>query len=238
MLALTQGLMSLGSGGGAGGSFNDYAAALSPLAWWRLDSNAASGQPMVDSSGNGYNGTLFGGAFTASIAGGAGLGGGRSGPAGTGPNSAPLRLGTATTDAWSISAFVDITSLVSTNSYICTRGANEHAVIYGFVAGTFEIFSPSATGTPRTGSQMTTTTTGLNHVVYTYNNGDYRGFLNGTQVFSTTRSISFPSTTGEWRLANSGAGNELVGPLLDLQLYNRALNPAEVAELWARRNNA
>ena len=234
MLALTQGMMSLAAAGGSG--FNAYVATLSPLAWWRLDSGAASGNPMADSSGNGYDGTLNSGAFSSGITGGAGLAGGRAGIAGAATNAA-LILGGSSSGAWSVSMFLNVPSTGSPNDYAIDRGTNQFAIIYGFVAGTFEVFSPGASNNPRPSSAMAVSGTGLHHVVYTYNNGTFRGYLNGTQVFSTAISFSLPTGSGVWTIGASGAnGNLYDGAIYDVQLYSRALNAAEVSGMWGQRD--
>jgi hypothetical protein len=83
--------------------------------------------------------------------------------------------------------------------YIVMDGASadQTAVIYGYVANTVEFFAQGYTGTdPRTGSGIVVNDTLPHVVVYTYDGTNWRGYLDGVEKFSVTRTFSLFGLAG------------------------------------------
>jgi hypothetical protein len=223
---------------GAVSGFNGYVSGLGTLAWYRLEGELEGEGLNVDSSGNGYTGNLgkVGSIRTAGIAGGAGLGAGWHNPAGS-SNYEQLKIGTSASGAWSICIFANFTNTGAPQWYLADRSGNDMSVIYGFVSRTVEMFSQSSVGDPRPGSQIDVLTAGLHQIVYTYNNGNFRGYRDGVLVFSTTRSLTFGGAQNVWNIGQTNVnGNRFGGPIFDFQLYNRALTESEILQMWSLRD--
>lgn len=227
--------------------YNTVVGTAAPLMWWRL--NETSGTSAADSSGNGYTGTLQGGATFAgsgvSVTGGsgyAGLGNGVDFSAASvdrvqSANNAALTVGTSTSSAWTM--VIWMAGGGGGSQYVFNR-QNDAALVYGFVSDKVEFFCTGYTGSdPRVGSQLdlsSADTTTPRMMVYRYNNTAWASFRDGVKVLDTTRSFALASGTQHWNVGAADASNPAGCRIFDVQVYNRALSDAEISLIYAARN--
>jgi hypothetical protein len=86
-----------------------------------------------------------------------------------------------------------------TQRYLVMDGASadQAAVIYGYVANTVEFFAQGYTGSdPRTGSGIVVNDTLPHVIIYTYDGTNWRGYLDGVEKFSVTRTFSLFGLAG------------------------------------------
>jgi hypothetical protein len=86
-----------------------------------------------------------------------------------------------------------------TQKYLVIDGASadQSAVIYGYTANTVEFFAQGYTGTdPRTGSGIVVNDTLPHVIIYTYDGTNWRGYLDGVEKFSVTRTFSLFGLAG------------------------------------------
>jgi hypothetical protein len=86
-----------------------------------------------------------------------------------------------------------------TQKYLVMDGASadQTAIIYGYVANTVEFFAQGYTGTdPRTGSGIVVNDTLPHVIIYTYDGTNWRGYLDGVEKFSVTRTFSLFGLAG------------------------------------------
>ena len=133
------------------------------------------------------------------------------------------------------------TSSVGTNDYLYLRHPSDtgkqHAIIVGFVDDAVEFFSTGFTGSdPRTGSQISVPdNTSIHQYAYTYNGSTWTGYLDGIEVFSTSRTFSLAPTihaTPTCSIFSSGAANYCDGAMVSFSIHNRALSPQEIRQLY------
>ena len=143
---------------------------------------------------------------------------------------------------FTISLFVKCSNNSQTNCYLLQSwsppAALGHiAIIYGYVAHTFEFYSQNGTGTdPRTGSQISVNDTNWHHICYRKSGsgaGAWDYFLDGVKT-SINGSISFAFSAG---LANINAfvdntgSSSFAGALARIACWNIALSDRQVASL-------
>ena len=240
-------LGSFSAGGSSGGTdFNSYVDSLLPLMRWKLEQ--ASGVTEPDASGNGYNGTLSGTTFAAegisvpAVVGYSGLSRGYKFPD-TGQviasqSSYALALGASTSSEWTICIF--LAGSPGSNQYLLNRG-NSAALIYQYVTDTVEFFRTRGSGVnPRdsSGIPLGGDDTDTPHmIVYRYNNGQWSGFKDGAVVFDVSAVFSLSGSPSQWFLAESSGGSaHSPAKMWEVQLYDRALSNAEIADMWSYRD--
>lgn len=237
------GFLGAQAAGGTDG-FYKFVLGLQPLLWLALDE--VSGTSAADSSGNGYSSTLIGGAFDTAenfappVAGYSGLGKGVrvaevSDYIET-PVDTALVVGTSSASSWTLVVFM--TGSVGTNQYVFDR-SNSSAVIYNYSTGNVEFFRTGGSGSdPRPGSQIPLPTADAvtpHMIVYRYVNGQWSGFKDGAPIFSVARSFALSPSGSQWYIGGRNT-NPCKSGIYDLQLYDRALSDAEIAEMWALRD--
>ena len=98
------------------------------------------------------------------------------------------------TNNFTISFWFKPDTTTQSNVYLISRfqtNDKQTAVIYEYVDDKVEFWSNEYTGAdPRTSSQLTISDTNWHHVVYSYDGSTWSGYLDGTQVFSVSRSFS------------------------------------------------
>ena len=187
---------------------------------WKMDEaswNGTSGE-VKDASGNGYNGTAS--------ASGATTGAGKFGNGGVfdGVNGkVSVASITGNSGIQTVSAWVYAVGAVSGNQYIIDQGGNNNWIqIYGnhFRAGAGGLCDGTTT--------LTTNT--WYHVTKIFDGNKLYVYLNGNLDCSTSATASTPGaiTIGDY----SAGGYKLNGKIDDLRIYNRALSPKEVSDLY------
>lgn len=236
------GILLNAGGGGGGTAYNAVVAALNPLMWMRADET--TGTTATDSSGNGYHATAtvnFGdsGKTIAAPSGYAGLGNGHPlNRVTTTTGAAALAVGGSSSSSWTI--WVWMTGGTTGNQYVLSR-INDAAIIYDFVDQTVEFFASGFTGTnPRTGSGISvpdSDTTTPHLIVYRYDNGTWSGWKNGVQVFSVARSFGLVTAVQKWCGGANESGNTFNGTVFDYGVQDSAISDADIAAMYAARNN-
>lgn len=93
----------------------------------------------------------------------------------------------------------------------------------------------TSAGANQGGSLITNVLDGnWHHIVWTLDNGYYRGYKDGVKVIDTT----YNHGTGFSSTADFIMGGQLVGTLDEVRLYDRALSPIEIADLYAQGGTA
>jgi hypothetical protein len=169
----------------------------------------------------------------------------RKGGAGLAFINARSGIGGAT-GAFTVAFWIKANSLTGTpNSYVFGDGNSgdatpQWAVIYGFVAGTVEVYSPQSSGNARTGSQIALPDTGWHHVAYrraASGSAEWAMFLDGVKTVinaSINVSLGVAANLNRFTLFDSSAsGNGFPGALQDVGFWNRALTDAEILQLVA-----
>ena len=203
------------------------------LAAYSFDNNTVNGTTVADVSGNGHNGKILPGVTT-----------GQAGKFGesfsfSGTNSevnapAPYTFGSS----FSISLWLNTADLGQSQKYLLLHGtdqSNQNAITFGYVPSTVEFYAPGRTGDdPRPGSQiLLTQANAWSNVVYTYDGTDFRGYLNGTQVFDHVELFNL-NATGPLYLGSASQIYPIanfIGRLDDIGLFNAALTSSQVAYL-------
>jgi hypothetical protein len=230
--------------GGGSSSYNTLVAAAAPNLWWKLDET--SGTNASDSGSANKPGTLTGGATfggSVSISAPTGLAGVAGGINMSEPSVTDIRgditgvkFGGSSTDSWTILLCL---AGGSGSCYLASR-QNEAAIIHNFVAGKVEFFSLGGTGSdPRPGSQIDLSDSDTNTahiIVYRYDNGQWAGFLDGSNVFNVARSFSLANTVTTCYLGSDSSTSVADRKFWDFQIYNRALTNTEISDFWAARN--
>lgn len=244
MGATQQILLANGGGGAPVVTYNDLIAAMTPSVWWRLDETA--GTTAVDSSGNGRDGAINGGATfaTATIAAPSGCAGFGTGVdsgvasftdvrAAIGPPGVLFGAGSAS--KWTVGV---VCAGGAGSGYLASR-QNDAAIIHNFVSGQVEFFASGFTGSdPRPGSQIplsTVDTTTPHLIVYRYDNGNWCGLLDGVEIFNVTRSFSCVTSHTNTYLASDSGPSAINRRFWDFFVINDAPSTADIAAAWAAR---
>lgn len=203
-------------------SNNNYKALNDGLVgYWKMDQsswNGTSGE-VTDSSGNANNGTAVGNATTAS---------GKFANGGTFDGTGDYVTVSSITGNSSINttaAWIYVVGVTSNNQYIIDQGGNNNWIqVYNsrIRAGTNSSYYCD-------GSTTLTTNTWY-HVARTFDGTTLRVFLNGVQDCSLAASGAVP---GAIRIGDYGGGGlALNGKMDETRIYNRALSPSEVTQLY------
>ena len=154
------------------------------------------------------------------------------------PDSTSLQI----SSNFAISFWFKTASISQTQKYLIAKnnnaGSNQWSVIYEYVDNAIEFFADGTgfSGTdPRTNSQLTISDTSWHHVVYAYDGSTWRGYVDGTQQFSVSRSFSLGALSGLnvfFGAANAAPDGEVNGLIDDVRVYNRALTNDEIKRLY------
>lgn len=203
------------------------------VGYWTFDGADTTSTTATDRSGNSNTGTLTNGPTVTS---------GKLGQAlsfdGTDDyvsvvDTASLRV----TNNFTFSFWFKPGNLSQSNTYIISRGqgANQTAILWEYTNNQVEFFGNGYTGSdPRTGSGITISDTDWHHISYAYNGTTWSGYLDGTQVFSTTRTFSLEgSAASGFTMGSAASGSAFVNASIDeVRVYNTALTVAQIQSLY------
>ena len=204
-----------------------------PLAWYRF--GEGSGTTVNDSAGNGYSGTIFGGAtFGTGISGGDLVFNGTSGSVSLG-NPAGLNItGTITLAAWiyprSRSGIQDGIQDIVGRSYNLSLGQE---TVLRVNNGSYQIgawngnnYFASATMPP---GDLDTWV----YLVGVYDGSAWRLYRDGTLVASSASTVGALQVAENWTVGSSAVSNRYFeGSIDEVRIYNAALSAAQVATLY------
>lgn len=211
------------------------------VAYYALDNDTVSGTTVADLSGNGYNLTNIGttpgqpGRFGESF----------SFPGTTNGTEADLKLQGGLPQlgsSFTVSLWLNTANLDQRNKYLFhNRGPSiggedqQNAVVFGYLPRTVELFATAnaVTGSdPRSLSAIVLSQANTwNNVVYTYDGVDFRGYLNGTQVFDHATTFSL-TASGQFTSIGGVLGRgEYVGLLDEVSVWNNALSASRIGAL-------
>jgi hypothetical protein len=189
-----------------------------------------------DESGNGNNGVVYGATLTAD----------RNGNLNSayyfdGVNNyidvGTSKFGIDNTNEFTISMWVK--SVVPRNAYTRTliiRG--KYVYPYWFMYYGNKIKTAVRTNTPNYFlSNKTLVEDQWNHIAYSYKDGETNIYLNGVldKTDSLTGNLNFYKNTEKTIIgANIDSGNSFKGTIDEVRIYNKALTPEEIAELFNR----
>ena len=185
-----------------------------------------SGTSTADGSGRGNGGTLTGATWA-------------TGKFGSGLNFDGVNDWVTVADSSSL----DLTTAMTLEAWILPAvSSNWRTALFKEQPGdvAYSLYSSTNTNVPRSESVIGGTARSVNgtaplasgvwsHVAATYDGSNYRLFVNGAQVASTTASGSIAVTTGALRIGgNSVWGEWFSGRIDEVRVYSRALSQAEI----------
>lgn len=191
-----------------------------------------SGATWFDLSGNGYNGTLIGGASYNGIA---------MNFDGLDDYVTYSVVAPNLTNTFCISGWFKANAINQTNTYIIsstsTGNENTWSVIYGYVLNNLEFYVGAGRysgSDPRSGSQILINDTNWHFFAYNYNGSIWSGWKDNQLIFSVSRTFSLTGTSTGLFLAtySSSLSRNLNGQIGDIRVYNRALNATEIRALF------
>ena len=197
------------------------------------NSYPGSGNTWTDLSGNGLNATTVGPTFIDG-----GVGGAfdfESSNINWTINDDPLlNLGGTNTDRrFTVAVWVESTNLIS-DTYIFSKLSNELSMLMGYQDNNVNMFINSSYRPAASTTQMSISSGTWTHFVYTKGpnaeSDNWKGYKNGVEQFTATQSFGFDDTALDFVIGSAGGGNWYEGRLTILQLYDRALTPAEVQQ--------
>lgn len=141
-------------------------------------------------------------------------------------------LGNISASVWSFSAWTRVSAF--NTAFRRIFGQNGFQIDIAFSAsGVFACFDGTAW---RTFGTAVTLNQWLHHVI-TYDGSSLRAYRNGSQIGSTTtggRSLSGVSRFGDYVGGPVlGDGNQFIGRLDDMRIWNQAINATDVSDLYA-----
>lgn len=115
------------------------------------------------------------------------------------------------------------------------QGAGQTAIIYGYVAGTFELYTDGHTGSsPRGSSGIQINDLNTHTLIYSYDGTVFSGYLDGRRVFSTPLTFALPaSAPSDGRLLRSNVADYLRATVFGHATFSRALSDAAARSLSA-----
>lgn len=127
--------------------------------------------------------------------------------------SNPVTIATPGVTPFAVLLRLRLNSTGQTNKYALIQrdATSQAAIIYGFVAGTFEFYAESFTGSnPRTGSGIAINDTATHTLIYSYDGSTWAGYCDGRRIFSVSRTFSLPTgALADGRILRSDAGDFL-----------------------------
>ena len=187
------------------------------VGYWKMDET--SWGSVVDSSGNGNNGTAVNGAT---------VGTGKFGNGGsfTAASSQDVSVPTSTSISPSTGITVAMWVNASGDSEILQKVGGYGAKIN---TGKFTFYR---WGGPESHYSTTTITGGWNFLVGTYDGKIHKTYVNGKLEASQADVSSIPTGGSYLYIGGNGSGSYMNGSLDELHIYNRALSPTEVKALY------
>lgn len=167
-----------------------------PIAYWPL--NETSGTVAIDYSENGLNGEYLGGFTLGQLS---PKGGGVLMDGATGIMQVPYNSLLNLTSQFSIELWFKPANLTQSEKYLLGKGNNRYELLWEYVNNTVEMFASGPDF--RTGSQIAISDTDWHHIVYTYDSSTLKGFLDGGQVFSVAKSLSFSTDTNPFYIGGT-----------------------------------
>jgi len=145
-------------------------------------------------------------------------------------------------NTFTISLWMKPSVLTQTNRYILsklktgTTTNNSYSIIWEYTDNQVEFYSEAYSGTdPRTSSGMNVNNTNWNHVVYAYDGTTWEGYLNGSKIFSVSRTFSFITSTGKLIMGNLnhvGGSWFFNGSIDEVQIFNRSLSSEQIQSMY------
>lgn len=121
-----------------------------------------------------------------------------------------------------------MTNLTQSQTYLWDWGGNGLCMLFGYVSGKIELYSSDSN--VRSGTAITIPDTGEHAVFYTYDGTNLVGYLDGTQVFSLSKSLTLAGNA-TLTLGRTSGTNQNAANWDQFALWNRALSASEVAQL-------
>ncbi len=115
------------------------------------------------------------------------------------------------------------------------QGIGQTAIIYGYTAGTFELYTDGQTGSPPRGfSGIPINDLDTHTLIYSYDGSTFSGYLDGRRAFSTPLTFALPpGQPTEGRLLRSDVGNFLDATVLGHATFGQGLSDAAALALSA-----
>lgn len=210
------------------------------VAYYSFDNIAVSGSTITDASGNGYNG-----AFSANVSPGQLGRFGQSFFFNGNSNASEVLIPFATApqfgSTFAFSLWMNVAAAdLDRDTYLLHRGTffgNQNSIIFGYLNSSFELYAPGRTGDdPRPVSAISSVQPNTwNHLVYTYDGGTFRSYLNGNQTSSAP--IAFNLNASDNLFIGSsgdafGYGDNFRGFIDDVSIWNESLSSAQVTTLY------
>ena len=202
------------------------------VGYWPFNGNA------IDASGNGNNGTVNGATLTTDRFGNANSAYSFNGAATISVPHNP-QLGFAPTDAFSVSFWFYTTSNTFPQHFMGKRPNNTNVYNWQFRSGN-DLSAPEysfGSGLAVNSYDGAIAYQNLDvaqwvQLVGVYSNGNWKLFRNGVQIDETLGILASNDVVCNLLFGNSGNAQPFTGKLDDISIYNRALTPAEITELF------
>lgn len=205
-----------------------------PAAAWALPAGAVGvwtfENVATDASGNGNDGTLTGDAAYGVGKVDTGIVFGGAGGVNFGAGASLDLTGRFTISLW------NKLSVTGQTDYLLERkaaGAGNYAIIYGYVANKYELYSDYYVGdVPRTEMKTAVNDTLWHNLTVTYDSATVKWYLDGVLDTSSAKVFAFQTYAASLYLGRDGVGNSYIQSTADnLYIWNRALDQAEVTEV-------
>lgn len=144
-------------------------------------------------------------------------------------DSPELRL----TENFSIGMWFQTASTSQSQKYLW--GPNSYAIIYEYQPDQVQMYSIGQSGShPQSGSNLTISNTNWHHLVYTKQGDDYRGYLDGQQIFDIDRTFAFDgAAVDRYMGAANPTSNHVGGNMDDVAVWDEGLSGMQVKALAA-----
>ncbi len=143
------------------------------------------------------------------------------------------------TNNFAFSLWIKPSDLSQTNRYLLSKRNdagtdNVYSLIWEYVNNQVEFYSGVYTGdNPRTGSGITLSDTNWHHIVYSYNGSKWEGYLDGSNVFSLSKSFSVGKSTNNLLFATfNAAGNYFNGSIDEVMIFDEALSAEQISAIY------
>lgn len=145
-----------------------------------------------------------------------------------------LNLGGTSADRrFTVAVWVESTNLTA-DTYIFSKLSNELAMLMGYQDNNVNMFVNAGYRPAASTTQMSISSGTWTHFVYTKGpnaeSDNWKGYKNGVEQFTATQSFGFDDTSLDLVIGSAGGVAHYEGRLAIMQLYDRALTPAEVQQ--------
>ncbi|HRI12512.1 MAG TPA: immunoglobulin domain-containing protein [Verrucomicrobiota bacterium] len=118
--------------------------------------------------------------------------------------------------------------------------SRQAAVIFGYTASNrVEFYGRGYSGAdPRPNSALYLPDIGWHHIAYTYDGGNWSGYLDGAQVFSVARVFSLSTAPNDWLVGTAVTNvnrSNLAGAFDEIRLWNVGRTAAQIQEAMHRQ---